>query len=208
MYYHLLDGDWASNALSWQWVAGSNAGKRYFANQANINKYFHSSQRNTFLDNSYEALPEIERPSVLDHFIAPELKTNLPESTMTNLDSAKPTLLYNYYNLDPDWHSGEEANRVLLLEPSTFRQYPVSDQSISFMMDLTGNIEGIQVYVGEFDEFEDEYEPGAIYYKEHPLNSRYRGRMEPRDWMFDVTGYFSSFFAFWKKCKKQLKQHA
>ncbi len=27
MYYHLLDGDWASNALSWQWVAGSNASK-------------------------------------------------------------------------------------------------------------------------------------------------------------------------------------
>ena len=23
MYYHLLDGDWASNALSWQWVAGT-----------------------------------------------------------------------------------------------------------------------------------------------------------------------------------------
>jgi len=25
MYYHLLDGDWASNALSWQWVSGANA---------------------------------------------------------------------------------------------------------------------------------------------------------------------------------------
>ena len=24
MYYHLLDADWASNALSWQWVAGTN----------------------------------------------------------------------------------------------------------------------------------------------------------------------------------------
>ena len=35
MYYHLLDGDWASNALSWQWVAGSNASKKYYANQAN-----------------------------------------------------------------------------------------------------------------------------------------------------------------------------
>ena len=23
MYYHLLDGDWGSNALSWQWVAGT-----------------------------------------------------------------------------------------------------------------------------------------------------------------------------------------
>ena len=39
MYYHLLDADWASNALSWQWVAGSNANKKYVANQDNINKF-------------------------------------------------------------------------------------------------------------------------------------------------------------------------
>ena len=45
MYYHLLDGDWASNALSWQWVAGSNANKKYYANQDNINKYFNISKR-------------------------------------------------------------------------------------------------------------------------------------------------------------------
>ena len=50
MYYHLLDGDWASNALSWQWVAGSNSNKKYYANQANINKYFESNQINNFLD--------------------------------------------------------------------------------------------------------------------------------------------------------------
>lgn len=28
MYYHLLDGDWASNALSWQWVAGTHSKKK------------------------------------------------------------------------------------------------------------------------------------------------------------------------------------
>ena len=39
MYYHLFDGDWGSNALSWQWVAGTNSQKKYIANQENINKY-------------------------------------------------------------------------------------------------------------------------------------------------------------------------
>ena len=29
MYYHLFDGDWGSNALSWQWVAGTNSQKVY-----------------------------------------------------------------------------------------------------------------------------------------------------------------------------------
>ena len=32
-YYHLKDGDWGSNALSWQWVCGTNSGKKYYANQ-------------------------------------------------------------------------------------------------------------------------------------------------------------------------------
>jgi deoxyribodipyrimidine photo-lyase len=36
---HLLDGDIASNALSWQWVASTFSSKPYFMNQANIQKY-------------------------------------------------------------------------------------------------------------------------------------------------------------------------
>ncbi len=36
---HLLDGDIASNALSWQWVASTFSSKPYFMNQQNIEKY-------------------------------------------------------------------------------------------------------------------------------------------------------------------------
>jgi deoxyribodipyrimidine photo-lyase len=36
---HLLDGDLASNALSWQWVASTFSSKPYFMDQANIEKY-------------------------------------------------------------------------------------------------------------------------------------------------------------------------
>jgi deoxyribodipyrimidine photo-lyase len=44
------------------------------------------------------------------------------------------------------------------------------------------------------------------YYKEHPLNIGYSGKMENRDWISDeVTGYFPSFFSYWKKIEKQLK---
>lgn len=50
MYAHLLDGDLASNNLSWQWISGRNSKKKYYANQDNINKYFGSLQKDTFLD--------------------------------------------------------------------------------------------------------------------------------------------------------------
>ncbi|MBF95841.1 MAG: Deoxyribodipyrimidine photo-lyase [Alphaproteobacteria bacterium MarineAlpha9_Bin4] len=39
-YEHLLDGDIASNLLSWRWVAGlQTKGKKYIATEENINKY-------------------------------------------------------------------------------------------------------------------------------------------------------------------------
>ncbi|WP_344785850.1 hypothetical protein [Postechiella marina] len=36
------------------------------------------------------------------------------------------------------------------------------------------------------------------------LNNHYKGTETPRDWMFNVKGYYPSFFSFWKKCKKEL----
>ena len=38
MYYHLLDGDLASNTSSWQWVAGTFNGRKYYCNQQNIDQ--------------------------------------------------------------------------------------------------------------------------------------------------------------------------
>lgn len=36
---YLLDGDWASNSCSWQWVEGTFAAKPYFANRENIARF-------------------------------------------------------------------------------------------------------------------------------------------------------------------------
>ncbi|MEO1254536.1 MAG: FAD-binding domain-containing protein [Bacteroidota bacterium] len=205
MYYHLHDGDWASNALSWQWVSGANAGKEYYANQQNINKYCYTRQKGTFLDVEYEAFDGMEVPEVLQQTISPDLKTPLPEKEEIDVDSSKPTLIYNWYNLDPKWHTEVNMNRILLLEPSVFKRYPISQNSVDFLMNLSKNIEGLQLYVGEFDELLRAYNLQEVIYKEHPLN-QYEGTEEPRDWMFSVTGYYRSFFAFWKKCQKELKQ--
>jgi deoxyribodipyrimidine photo-lyase len=204
MYYHLLDADWASNGLSWQWVAGSNSRKKYYANQDNINKYCHTKQRGTFLDLEYSALEGLAIPDVLRETCTPDLTTPLPENKPIQIDPTLPTLIYNFYNLDPLWKGELFANRVLLLEPSHFAQYPVSQKTIDFILALTGNIKGIRVYMGEFAELISCYGLRNILYKEHPLNKHYCGKQESRPWMFDVTGYYPSFFAFWKQCKKTL----
>jgi deoxyribodipyrimidine photo-lyase len=202
MYYHLLDGDWASNALSWQWVAGSNANKKYYANQDNINKYFNSSQRQTFLDVDYEQFSTLAIPESLLECSNFDLLTDLSDTSNIQLERDKKTLVYNYYNLDPDWHDDEEVQRVLLLEPSFFKTYPVSQKCIDFIMQLANNIADIKILVAEFESLTQQVDPAHIIYKEHPTNRHYLGTEEPRSLMFDVSGDYPSFFAFWKKCKK------
>lgn len=208
LYYHLLDGDIASNYCSWQWVAGAFSSKKYYCNQENINKYTGSCQQGTFLDRGYEDIVEMDPPSALVQTSMLALFTSLPKPNPPNIDPHLPTLIYNSYNLDPIWRNYIDANRILLLEPSHFSRFPVSDNVMEFILQMANNISGIQVYVGEFEDFVKSYplNPDAsVIFKEHPAFRHYIGTMEQRDWMFpSVTGYHPSFFSFWKKCEKAI----
>ncbi|MDM7457022.1 MAG: FAD-binding domain-containing protein [Tepidimonas sp.] len=58
MFAHLLDGDLASNHLSWQWVAGTGSAKPYLFNAENVARYappaWHSP--GTVIDTTYAVL--------------------------------------------------------------------------------------------------------------------------------------------------------
>lgn len=206
MYYHLLDGDIASNTCSWQWVTGHFSNKQYYCNQENINTYTGSYQRGTFLDVPYSDLPAAEIPQHLSDISIPELQTVLPEKKVPELDPGLPLLVYNSYNLDPLWRSKQKANRLLLLEPSHFRVHPVSENVIRFLISLADNIPGIQIFTGEFYEIPHIHKFPEVYSKEHPAFKHYSGIKEQREWIFPSTGRFhSSFFQFWKHHKKNLE---
>lgn len=207
-YYHLLDGDLASNTCSWQWVAGSFASKKYYCNQENINRYTHNQQQNTFLDASIENLQNAIIPDVLKSTVDLNLTTELPQTIKPSLDVTKPTLIYNSYNLDPLWRKDEDVNRIVLLEPSHFNQFPVCEQVIAFILGLAKNIPNSQLLVGEVAELKNLYKKSplsinGLISKEHPAFTHYPGLKDDRDWIYpNVTGYFHSFFSFWKKCLK------
>ncbi|MFM8744840.1 MAG: FAD-binding domain-containing protein, partial [Cytophagales bacterium] len=95
MYYHLLDGDLASNTCSWQWVAGAFSSKKYYCNQENINRYTHSLQQNTFLDAPTEILFQAPIPEALKATNNLNLTTRLPSLPKPVIDTTKPTLIYN-----------------------------------------------------------------------------------------------------------------
>ncbi|MBC7866865.1 MAG: deoxyribodipyrimidine photolyase [Gloeobacteraceae cyanobacterium ES-bin-316] len=206
LYYHLLDGDVASNHLSWQWVAGTFSSKKYFCNQENINKYTNSSQEQTFLDMSYEKLLKAPLPRQLAERDKNFLSTTLPVNALPEINPDLPVLIYNSYNLDPVWRKEEATNRILLLEPSHFKKFPVSETVLDFIIKLSKNIDGIKIYCGEITEL-SHLSPGLNFIsKEHPAFSHYPGTKDGREWIFPaVTGYYPSFSSYWKKCEKFLQ---
>jgi deoxyribodipyrimidine photo-lyase len=67
-YRHLLDGDPASNTLSWRWVAGlQTPGKTYLTRRSNLEKYLSSRILASFADSlaafeNPQALPPVDTP--------------------------------------------------------------------------------------------------------------------------------------------------
>jgi deoxyribodipyrimidine photo-lyase len=63
MVSHLLDGDLASNHLSWQWVAGTASSKPYLFNAENVARYApaHWWVPGSVLDTGYEQLGDMAR---------------------------------------------------------------------------------------------------------------------------------------------------
>lgn len=66
LYGHLLDGDLASNHLSWQWVAGTGSSKPYLFDAANVARHAPAAWHSpgSVVDTSYEALERMAREPV------------------------------------------------------------------------------------------------------------------------------------------------
>ena len=227
MYAHLLDGDWGSNALSWQWVAGTFSNKKYIANQENINRYTQTNQRGTYLDVDYESLAIAPVPDVLKKpFTVEEVlpfadcdadalrlavaKFGLPLWALDNPIMDDRLVIHNYYQLDPKFQSALPGTRLLLLEPSVFARYPIASHCVDFMLSLATEIPKVQVFVGEFDALMQSLALSGnveIVYQEHPMSRHYQGNEISREWLApEVEGSFSSFFSYWKKVEKSLRK--
>jgi deoxyribodipyrimidine photo-lyase len=143
-------------------------------------------------------------PRELEEVIQPPLHTELPVLPKPVIKSGLPVLVYNSYNLDPAWRSDQPANRILLLEPDHFNRYPVSPKVLRHILNCSARINGLQVFVGSYDQLIQLAPDETFYFKEHPFSRHYHGVQDEREWMTGVKGYYPSFFAFWKKAQKEL----
>jgi len=211
MYYHLLDGDPASNMLSWQWVAGTSISKKYFIDQSLINYWSKTNQSDSYLSFNRAETESQAIPKALQESIEFDLATPLIKSDPHVISHSKPICLYHSFSLNPNWHKDEDVERVLLLEPQWFSKMPVSSKVLEFIIALAKQlIPDIIVRVQNFEQFRSSLSSSTkIYVVNHPsietwtYQSLYKEEVER---LFpEVEGYFKSFSAYWKKCNKVIE---
>ena len=182
MYYHLLDGDPASNSLGWQWVAGTFSHRKYLANQESINRYAareedRPTQSKTFLDHPYEKLGELAVPYVLTSAVEPDLPCELPARVAPRVALGSTALLYHPFHLDPNWHPDENATRILVLDPKWFARFPVSPRVLEWILSLARGIPDLQIFAGDPRDL-DLSVASDVRYRIHPCARRFPGTGE------------------------------
>ncbi len=114
-FRHLLDGDPASNTLSWQWVAGlQTPGKTYLARRGNLDKYLAPELRDSLSD----SLGAFENPQALEpqpYAKPPVTRQELPP------DSLSPSMVTGLWI-----HEEDLAAETSLLGEQTFAAIAVT----------------------------------------------------------------------------------
>jgi deoxyribodipyrimidine photo-lyase len=202
LHYHLLDGDLASNTLSWQWVAGTFSNKRYIANQDNINRYSGSEQQGTWLDLSYEQLPDASLPDSLTeqavaHYSPPP---SLEAIEDLQLAPGTPLALRSIWNLDPHWRR-DIKHHIVFIDCELYERWPLSENRWKLITHWADR-SGAALFTGTSQRLTARLAQHEVVRQEYPACNAWPGTVEPRNWLYPMPEKsFNSFFAFWKQVK-------
>ncbi len=206
LYAHLVDGDLASNFLSWQWVAGTSVSKIYTVDQSLINSWSSVKQPYSILNFRREDMLTVPCPQVLlsSHVFA--LTWASRQSTVTGSVKGQRVALYTPWTLSPTC-APEADRRILVFDPEWFGEFPVSDQVHDFIV-AQGQavIPNLEVWYGNLGDIPGYGEATARNAVAHPTNQTWpQVTYTAPDWLFpQVTGYFPSFFAYWQEAGRYL----
>ncbi len=122
LYGHLLDGDLASNHLSWQWVAGTGSHKPYLFNADNVARYAPAAWHSpgSVIDTSYEVLDHLARSA---HAMPPATAHALPDTASLTEPALRSDPPADLGLAAPD--AADAAGRdVWLVHPWCLRELP------------------------------------------------------------------------------------
>ncbi len=166
---HLIDGDPASNNLSWQWVASTFASKPYIFNRENLERYTasaycrvcpHAEARTCPFDRDYESLEQTLFPQLhaaVDASAMPAPPRPFTPAAIAEkpsaLPSGKPLLWVHTDSLNPDSpmlraHSGSPA--VFIWDMEWITKSSISLKRLMFLAECLQDMpDGIDLRAGD-----------------------------------------------------------
>jgi deoxyribodipyrimidine photo-lyase len=204
MHSYLIDGDYASNHLSWQWVAGSYTGNRYLPQQDNINTYTRTLQPGTFLDYSYECISTMPIPETLMSLTdyAPRHENQASSSTITidEMNAAEVLLLYSPWTLDPTWRSAERGLRVLILPSKMYADGRFSQNVLQSIKRFGDSISDLKI-IKLSDTQISQITALTILRKDYPGITEWPGVIDTPELLYPniPQKFYPSFSSYWRQ---------
>ena len=163
MHDLLLDGDQASNTLSWQWVASTFGSKPYFFNQENLSKYTHNQfcgtcQASCPFKASYETLnAQLFKPTSAPAKVTP---LNLIEKLEVSQGS-KPITLFHDEMLSAELALSASSNKkVFIFDKQLQKKWAL--KRLQFIADCLSEMPDLEVWIGDTREVLEKIQAGRI----------------------------------------------
>jgi hypothetical protein len=101
----------------------------------------------------------------------------------------------------------QQGNRILFWDLSHWQDYPFTANVYHWINELALlNIPNLQIMVGTWATLKEQINLDCAFTKEHPLTVNYSIQNDERSWLLpNYPQQPGSFFNFWKKVQKQLK---
>lgn len=214
MYAHLLDGDLASNHLSWQWVAATFSSKPYLFNAENVARYapagWHCERSS--IDTSYEVLEGIARnsqtidisPALLGMSEPEVLQTPPTEGSSLHLPAGTRVRLVHPWMMDS---AAFDGIRIGVIHLPFHRQFPWSSLRWDFVMSRLQQVSDA-LFIGDLNELHPLLTNAASVESVATLNPGYRETLPalcsslpaPLRHFPNPDKACRSFSAFWSIC--------
>ena len=214
MHAHLLDGDLASNHLSWQWIAATFSSKPYLFNAENVARYapvnWHCER--SAVDTSYDALEVIARSSetimvspALLGMSEPEILSAPPsEAPALHIPARARVRLVHPWMMD---NAAFDGLRIGVIHLPFHRQFPWSASRWRFVMQRLQQVTDA-LFVGDLNELGPLLNQSVSVESVATLNPGYRDALptlctqlpEPVRRFPNPDKACRSFSAFWSIC--------
>ena len=177
---HLLDGDKASNHLSWQWVASVNSSKPYYFNKENLarytgEKYCATCKVNCPFDASYEAINDkLFADGVAG--VANTHRVNMPAKDALSTHQAVAIVVHDEMLSSAHPILRRPMAKLFVFDDFLHGKWPL--KRLQFMADCLNELQDVEIWAGDTREILKARGVGQIITQESP-NRQLKALLEP-----------------------------